>query len=799
MPVRHLELENFKSYAGLQHIGPFTDFTSVIGPNGSGKSNLMDAVSFVLGVHSKDLRSQQLRDLIYRAPGTSASTASSKSSLKCSATLVYETEESPSEERRFTRTISGSGTSHYLVDGRSMSRADYEQQLADIGVLVKARNFLVFQGDVENLARKSPQELVDLLEQISGSADYKADYEAAVTAKEEAEAARLFCSKQKKTLEHERHLLKEQKEEAERFHALLDQKAALQTDLYLWQLFHLDQDRLEREQAAQELHTQLEELTETEQEAASVLKQAKKAASASRRQTAAADKARVAAAAAVDTTEPAVIEITEECKNWQKKIKADETALTKKRAEAENHDAKVEQLEQEIAEYQQSEASLVKEYEETKTKLLQELGGDGTAVVHLTAEQEAEYERVREAAAAAGAEPRRILSQARRKLESARATATAKETQLQEAKATQSQLERDVQEGTDRSATLTQHLEKTATDLETTERELKELQDSHRQAQARREELDVELEKIYTQLRDAKNARRQNKDEERLLAAIQSLRSNFPGVHGRLVDLCRPTQRKYSHAVTVAAGKDMDAIVVDTRATATECIKYLRENRVGVATFVPLDHVQVPPQETTESLRAHLNDNNQNRTRYRLAVDVISVADPAMKKAVQYAVGNTVVADTLDDARELCFGRSGGGGGRGRHHQQQQQQQQSRIKAVTLQGAVISKAGTMTGGVTRDDDGGAGRWNNQEIEKLRELKEQKEAERAELDQTETGGRGGRRSGRSGRLRSSATTSAVSRTKTSTPRVSWSIPRSSSRKKRRDCSRPAKKSPSWKNR
>lgn len=47
-------------------IGPFRNFSSVIGPNGAGKSNLMDAISFVLGVKSAQLRSSQLKDLVYR-------------------------------------------------------------------------------------------------------------------------------------------------------------------------------------------------------------------------------------------------------------------------------------------------------------------------------------------------------------------------------------------------------------------------------------------------------------------------------------------------------------------------------------------------------------------------------------------------------------------------------------------------------------------------------------------------------------------------------------------------------------
>lgn len=62
-----LELYNFKSYKGITHVGFGTSyFTSIIGPNGSGKSNMMDAISFVLGVRSNQLRSKNIKSLIYR-------------------------------------------------------------------------------------------------------------------------------------------------------------------------------------------------------------------------------------------------------------------------------------------------------------------------------------------------------------------------------------------------------------------------------------------------------------------------------------------------------------------------------------------------------------------------------------------------------------------------------------------------------------------------------------------------------------------------------------------------------------
>lgn len=164
-------------------------------------------------------------------------------------------------------------------------------------------------------------------------------------------------------------------------------------------------------------------------------------------------------------------------------------------------------------------------------------------------------------------------------------------------------------------------------------------------------------------------------------------------------------------------------MVVDTKQTAFDCIQYLRTNQIGTATFLPLDSLQVPNPASTESIRAML----ENDSRYRLACDVIACSDESVKKAVMYAVGNSVVCENLDCARELCFGRKIRGSN-----------EESRIKAVTLGGAVISKAGTMTGGVSSDDRARAGRWNDREAEKLRKRKDELESELSELDSGERG-------------------------------------------------------------
>ena len=79
--LHSIELCNYKSYGGKRVIGPFKQFTSIIGPNGAGKSNVMDAIAFVAGLTSRDLRGKQLKDLIYRASSDTGDGARSSPAL----------------------------------------------------------------------------------------------------------------------------------------------------------------------------------------------------------------------------------------------------------------------------------------------------------------------------------------------------------------------------------------------------------------------------------------------------------------------------------------------------------------------------------------------------------------------------------------------------------------------------------------------------------------------------------------------------------------------------------------------
>lgn len=85
--------------------------------------------------------------------------------------------------------------------------------------------------------------------------------------------------------------------------------------------------------------------------------------------------------------------------------------------------------------------------------------------------------------------------------------------------------------------------------------------------------LKAKISELDDQLRELKADRHENERDARLSQAVETLKRLFAGVHGRMTELCRPIQKKYELAVTVAMGRFMDAVVVEDENTGKECIK----------------------------------------------------------------------------------------------------------------------------------------------------------------------------------------------------------------------------------
>lgn len=195
--------------------------------------------------------------------------------------------------------------------------------------------------------------------------------------------------------------------------------------------------------------------------------------------------------------------------------------------------------------------------------------------------------------------------------------------------------------------------------------------------------------------------RRESEKTQKFKETLETLKRLFPGVHGKVLELCKPTQRKYDLAVSIIMGKNMDSIVVDTEKTAIECIKYMREQRTGKATFLPLDTIVVKP--TMEKYRSFVKGA-------RLALDVIQF-DNGVERAMKYVVGNALISDSMEVARTIVYERK------------------QEVKVVTLDGTILHKTGMLTGG-QGETSNHSQRWEEKEVG---DLKRQRDALNLQLD------------------------------------------------------------------
>lgn len=391
-----LELENFKSYHGRQIIGPFEDnFVSIIGPNGAGKSNLMDALSFVLGIQSAQLRSTSLADLIYRDGSRVAGHAS--------VTAVYA--RSDGVQVSLSRRVTSHGHSEYRIDGKTASYTDYCRAWEQENVLIKARNFLVFQGDVEAVASKSPRELTNLFEQISGSEEYRAEYDRCKTLLDRALEESTLNFNRRKGLGAELKQVQEQREDVLRYERLVAERTALQVEFHLWQLFHAEEDA--RRMGAQ-LEAKEAELSEAEaavQKLEAAWRDAKKKAAKGQKDILAAERDLRAAQRQLTDEAPTSVQLEEQLKFSSLRAKALEDGRNGAHGEAARCARDIQAIEGELAEI----AVAAEEFEATSARQLEASANIAPALMD-------EYHRLRETASQKLAKERGKLESLERKL-----------------------------------------------------------------------------------------------------------------------------------------------------------------------------------------------------------------------------------------------------------------------------------------------------------------------------------------------------------------------------------------------
>ncbi|CAG8540450.1 3651_t:CDS:10, partial [Acaulospora colombiana] len=686
------------------------------------KSNLMDAISFVLGIKSAQLRSTQLRELIYRGRAMQDEEDEDadhitpegyiESPKRAWVIAVYKDDND--EEINFQRSITKNGSSEYRINDEVVTFSAYNAELEKRNILVKARNFLVFQyrenvmsfrnidnlimklkillkGDVEAIASQSPKDLTRLIEQISGSLEFKAEYERLKIQQERATENSAFNLNKKRGINSEIQEYQKQKAQAQQYEKLQEEKVQIIVDCLLWKLFHIQEDIREYREKINSHNNVITEKQNLQKEYDAELKQARIGQSKVHREHYQVEKEIKLKEKELEEKRPALLTVDEKIAHSKRKLNQFEQNAEGVRKDFERQSKRVEVLQSELdkitGDAEQYEASLNAESSNSKKS------------ANLNADEIAEYNRKREEANKKIITEKQQLENFRRQEKTCRESTQRLKEKMEDLDRRRRQLEEESLSLSDHKDKGTTYVEQLRSDLEKSKKELQSAIVERESISRQEIYLNRELQEVLNKITVANVDQNESEREQRMKECIESLKRVFSGVHGRLLDLFTPSQRKYAVPVSIILGRNLDAIIVEQQKTAIECIQYMREQRLGHATFIPLDTIVVKP----------INDKYRSFMKgARLAIDVITYNDQ-LERAFQYACGNTLVCDTLDIAKHICYERN------------------QQIKAVTLDGTIIHKSGLITGGHSDDILSGAKRVTEKKrMDTLEGLKRQRD-------------------------------------------------------------------------
>lgn len=694
-----LELNNFKSYRGKTNVGfGSSNFVSIIGPNGSGKSNMMDAISFVLGLNSSQLRSRQLKDLIYRGRRDALgdlddSTLDLEQDPKSAYVLaIYEKDDG--DILRLKRSILASGNTEYQINDQSVTRLNYAATLKQENILVKARNFLVFQGDVEQIASQNPKALSAMIEHISGSNEFTEEYERLKEERDQAHEVTNEVFSRKRTLNSESKQYKEQASEQRQFEKCLILRNDLVKKLNLYQLYHNENKHYKLKEEIRSKNAQLKEmrseLSKKEKTYKALTSEYSKTALESKNHAKQIEQSNQK----VETIKRGLIPLESNKASLSSKIKSQENKVSDLEVDIKSQKAQVKSLEKQLSDSKK----LFKDFEEQVRSSIA-----ASSNLNIPEEGQQEYERLRaEYLAASGSELEEQISL----LINEKDSLTTKEKSITSQKSNAKSRIQDLQSSlnlelksklNDLENEITQVLNKRKEKDEARDKLIKQ-KDIFNQEEL---QLNTELKDVLLKLEDLSSQQRESNKQKKLRENLSTLKRQLPAgsIKGLVHELVRPTEQKYESALLTILGKNSDAIVVETASIAYKCIELLKERRAGVATFIPLDSVEFDP--------VNLNYLRSINDAVVPGIDIVEYEDRSLGPAIEYIIGSALVADDINVARSIRWNSS----------------KKFENKIVTLQGSVIHKSGQMTGGQQIRKSSANISWNKQDWTKMNERKE----------------------------------------------------------------------------
>ena len=675
MYLKSIEVQGFKSFANKIVFDFHNGITGIVGPNGSGKSNVADAVRWVLGEQRvKQLRGGSMQDVIFagtenRRPLSYAYVAITLDNSDHQLSIDY-------EEVTVSRRLYRSGESEYLINGAACRLKDINELFYDTGI-GKEGYSIIGQGQIDRILSSKPEESRELFDEATGIVKFKRRKNTAQKKLEDEKQNIVRINDILAELEKQLGPLEKQSAAAREY---LKKKEALK--LCDVNMFLLETERV---QGA---------LTELEQKISDTDRELKET------------------TGQYENIKKEHARIEEELEELNRRLDETKEAASRAGLGRQQLEGQIEVLKEQINSVRQGGEQLegrlkniaadVKERQEAREKL---------------AAEQAELAKQLEAAASVSGEADARLQELREQIEAENTAAEISKNTiislLNERASTKGRLQRydAMQEQAQiRRTELNQKLllaksseEEQRVQYEGHLKKLEEisgriitLSEAQREKEEEAEGLRRELGKKNEELEIGQSAfHRESSRLESLrnmaerydgygnsIRKVMEQKKNVPGIEGVVADLIKVDQR-YETAIETALGGSIQNIVTENEDTAKELIEYLKKNRFGRATFLPLTSVGgrggfAKPEALKE------------KGAIGLASTLIR-ADKKYDRVVQHLLGRVLVAEHIDDAIRIA------------------RKYKHSIFIVTLEGESLSPGGSMTGGAFRNSSNLLGR------------------------------------------------------------------------------------------
>ena len=663
MYLKRIEIQGFKSFANKIVFDFHNGITGIVGPNGSGKSNVSDAVRWVLGEQSaKQLRGGNMQDVIFagtelRKPLGFAYVAITLDNSDHKLDIDF-------EEVTVSRRLFRSGESEYMINGSACRLKDISELFFDTGI-GKDGYSIIGQGQVDKILNGKPEERRELFDEAAGITKFKRRKGLALKKLESERESLVRVNDILTELEKQVGPLERQAKVAKEFLSLREELKTFDVNSYIMEYDSITQNLNEYKKREKLLSDDLNDakasLEKSKQDYENITADLKKI-----------DEELDELRNTRSTTSITLQEITSHIEILKEQINSENKNNENLASRGENIDSDIEKKQKELDKLEEEKNSLqrlLNEASEKENSVFEELENIDKNINELTKRLE-DLKNASEEFNSKNADLRAKKERYKGILEQVRLRKSQMTQRLLESKTGQNTLEIKIEEED-------KNLSKINASIDTVNGAKKELENKNEAIHTEitrfakvASDLQIKYQRESARLTSMKNIAERYDGYGNSIKKIMETRDRIGGIHGVVADIIKASQ-KYEIAIETALGGRIQNIVTDSENTAKILIDYIKKNKYGRATFLPLSSVR----NSTFSNKEFLKEKG-----------VIGIASELVEFDSEYVnlvgslLGKIVVIDNIDNA--IAF----------------EKKFRYEYRVVTLDGESLSPGGSISGG-----------------------------------------------------------------------------------------------------